>query len=509
MTKHRLPQHQELKSLRAKLTSLLDENPAKAICQARELHLKSPEGIALKAAILVDAGSLAGDKPAVEEGVELFKGLLNKYPGQAEGHYNLGNGLVALASLTPFTNLDWYLATADMRRDARKHYRRALSLQRRGELSSVVLTNLGNSLWKAHRWAEAYDAYSHALQRDASNGVAATGAAKVLLRCIQHGIGDRDILLAVAARHLRVAKQNPRRIAELAGGRATRVLAKLLQSSTPTGQLPDLSRASDYERFVADHRLALSPTIEGLDTSLKRWDSICIETMTEPMGADSGVPPLFAMLNILKSDFLVARHLTYQALSCPMPESGLYFDTLDYATYGVVPSMLCLAQRACLDLLDKLAVAATEFFGIIARKVYFWNRWFTDRKKGQPLSWHPQLRDEIHRGNTAVVAMAELSLDLSEGGGLHLMKDFRNSSTHKFTVLHDLGSEPGRESKYVKHCAVDQFKLHLLESLQLARAAVLYFVEIVAIAEAIKKPHVRNSAPMIVPTHHDVRGDDE
>jgi hypothetical protein len=152
------------------------------------------------------------------------------------------------------------------------------------------------------------------------------------------------------------------------------------------------------------------------------------------------------MLNVMKSDFLAARYLAYQALSGTFPESGLYLDTLDYAVYGVVQSMLSLAQRACIDVLDKVAVATTDYFAIPGspRVVYFTNRWFADSQKGQPLVWHPSLRPHIDKGNTAMIALAEISLDLGEGGALHRKKAFRHSSTHRFTVLHDLGCNPTR-----------------------------------------------------------------
>ena len=137
----------------------------------------------------------------------------------------------------------------------------------------------------------------------------------------------------------------------------------------PESEPPNLKDASDYEKFVARHRLVLSLTIEGLDCSLKRWDSLCFDSITEPVGSASGVPPLFAMLNVMKSDFLAARYLAYQALTAKFPDSGFYTDTLDYAVYGIAPSLLSLAQRACIDVLDKIAAATTEYLAFrVTRK---------------------------------------------------------------------------------------------------------------------------------------------
>ena len=62
------------------LYSLMDDNPAKAIEEARSLNSDTPvKGVlytGLKAGVLIDAGSSAKDKKAIEEGVALFRRLL-------------------------------------------------------------------------------------------------------------------------------------------------------------------------------------------------------------------------------------------------------------------------------------------------------------------------------------------------------------------------------------------------------------------------------------------------
>jgi tetratricopeptide (TPR) repeat protein len=498
----------------ARLHALIDADPVAAIEEARRLSSDIPvEGvlyIGLKASILVDAGASAGDKQAIEDGTALFRTLIATDPKQASYYYNLGNGLLALADQEPYTGFDWYLITAETRQEARSSLQQATFSDNNLDILSVAFTNLGNALWKGHRWAEAYDAYSRALTHDVSNGVASTGAIKVLLRCIAYGIGDKDVLRAVATRHLAAANERPERIAELAGARALEGLTELLERKLEGGTHPDLSGASEYEKFVADHRLALAPTIEGLDCSLKRWDSLRIESITEPIGVASGVPPLFAMFNVMKSDYLAARYLAYQGLSGTFPESGFYSDTLDYAVYGIVPSILALAQRAAIDVLDKVAVATSEYLAIPGsdRGVYFSNRWFANTKKGQSRAWHPALQPHIDSGNTALIALAEISSDVREGGALYKKKAFRHSSTHRFTVLHDLGCDPSRPCVHIEHSEVADFSSHLIESLQLARAVMLYFVEMIAIREASNASDPRKRAAMHVPSHHHIRGED-
>jgi hypothetical protein len=328
---------------------------------------------------------------------------------------------------------------------------------------------------------------------------------------VERRVGDAAVLLAVAARHVQRARENPNRIKDLAGEGAFDALRALLETDIEGGEAPDLSNATDYEKFVARHRLALSPTIEGLDLSLKRWDCLRIVSLIEPANTEHGVPPIFAMLNVMKADFLAARLLAYQALETNIPDTGLYADTLDYAVYGIRPSSQLLAQRAAIDVLDKIAVATTEYFEIPGpkRAIGFLDRWFDTRKKGQGLQWHPTFAQAVEDGNTAVIALAELSLDVTGGGALSAKREYRHASTHRFTVLHDIGCSPSRKSDAVEHYAAEEFGAQLIETLQLARAALLYFVEMVALEERKKDRAGGLKMPLVIPNHHWVRGEDE
>jgi hypothetical protein len=215
------------------------------------------------------------------------------------------------------------------------------------------------------------------------------------------------------------------------------------------------------------------------------------------------------MFNVMKADFLAARLLAYKAISEKADESGIYSDTLDYALYGIDQSFLLLAQRSCMDILDKIAIATSEYVGISGKGIYFSNRWFGDKKKGGGLQWHPLLESAVLAGNTALVALAKMALDVEAGGALHQKKSLRHASTHRFTVLHDEGCTPSRESPLVEHYAVRDFTVQLISSLQLARAALLYFVEMVALEEARKQQLAGITVPIVVPSHHWIRGLDD
>ena len=180
------------------------------------------------------------------------------------------------------------------------------------------------------------------------------------------------------------------------------------------------------------------------------------------------------MVNLLKADYLNARFLAFTAINNHQPESGSYADTGDGARYGTGTSLLTLAQRSALDLLDKIASAATEYFALGGppRSVYFRGRWFAD--KGCT-SWHPAVHEEIVKGNRAFIALGEICLDLTAGGYLEEKQALRHASTHRFTVLHE-GAPPESRSPFIERHVEAAFARQLIETLQLVRGALFYFV---------------------------------
>jgi hypothetical protein len=107
--------------------------------------------------------------------------------------------------------------------------------------------------------------------------------------------------------------------------------------------------------------------------------------------------------------------------------------------------------------------------------------------------------------------LAEVSRDLSNKSGYLFKKQAsRNSSTHRFTVLHDLGEIPISQTGCLEHFDYEIFLRESLRTLKLARSSVIYFVQMVLIREQ-KLSEQKNGIvmPLIVPSHEDIRGFDE
>ncbi|MBK6418514.1 MAG: hypothetical protein IPF79_04885 [Ignavibacteria bacterium] len=215
----------------------------------------------------------------------------------------------------------------------------------------------------------------------------------------------------------------------------------LIDSNVDGGELPDLTKATPYQMFVARNRLALSPTIEGLDLDIFRWDSLLIESYIEEDEEDEHIPTIFALFNVLKSEYLATRLQAYKSLNSEFEESGNYIDTLDYSKYGVNEAMQTMAQRNAWDLLDKVAVASSQYLRISEniKRINFRDFWFTKDKKKHITGWKKDISDEIEKGSNALIALSELAIDVGNDGFLYQLMNRRHTSTHRFTVLLDIG----------------------------------------------------------------------
>ncbi len=172
--------------------------------------------------------------------------------------------------------------------------------------------------------------------------------------------------------------------------------------------------------------------------------------------------------------------------------------------------MLTLAQRSCLDLLDKIAVASSEYLSLPGHPnhIYFSKRWFEPRKTDEPTLWQPKIKSVISKGNGALLAISEVSEDLDGEGFLNPKRTLRHSSTHRFTVLHDIGKTPSRVSQYINHDAEADFNTQLIETLQLIRAILIYFADMVAFNEHLLHSDGRKVGHLFVPDHDWIRGDE-
>lgn len=501
----------ELSDISEELKNLIDDDPVQAITKALKLSGNVKVEL-LKAAVLVDAGAMVKNHDAITKGVEIFRNAVANYQDSSELKYNLANGLYDLALSTMYKDFDWYRETEDYRLEARQYFYVAANDNKASlHLRSQSCTNLGTILWSSYRWVEAYDFYTLALNENPKNGVASSGALKMLKYALQQELGDSELLIEEIEYLASHVKENFETIYSYSGGYGVDGIENEIKGIHCRDKKKPANEYEEYERFVVSNNLTLSPTIHSHEHDSKYWDNINISSVSVSINSDSSVPEIFAMINILKSDYILARQLLFDASTRYFNETGNYNDTLNYACYGVNESALTLAQRSALDILDKVAVATLSYLGVGgAKRTSFKDAWF---KKGRDVKeeFKSVILQEIENGNVALLALTEVSKDLSnEKGFLSKKQASRNSSTHRFTVLHDIGGILTSPSGCLEHFNYREFLKESLHTLKLARSSVIYFVQMVLIREKNFSEKTEGVImPLFVPSHDYIRGFDK
>lgn len=501
------------------LDTMLNSNPAEAVKQARAIDLDTFDRfnlMGLKAAILVDGGALTSQQDAIEEGLAYFRELHSLFPNDHIA-YNLANGLVAVIGNPPRDRswLDHQEQTSKQRAEARRCYWKvAHNLDADPMLRTQAWTNLANQFSNSLRLGEAQDAWRAALEIDPENGVAAISAARNLLWFFEQGCCS-DLTRVEAIMLAKIAHRHQDRVLQYAGAQAAKQIAAF---ASELGDPPPRSPHTDpFIRWAERERLTLAPAVELVDPALGKLDWLMLPGISERESGASGMPPpVFAMFNVLKSDFILARDLAWRVINdSAWPTTGKFADTLDYATYGPDASALILAHRTALDLLDKVAVTANHYFelGQQPDKIYFGQIW---RKKPDKVTGMRPIAktvdEKIRAGVSALYGLVELADDYgNEAGILRPQKDLRNAGTHRFVILHDLGNPAySRQAPEVEHHHQEQFTQEVLRALRVARSSIQMLALAISQHEQVLAKQTGGFVgTLTVPDHDWIRGREE
>ena len=164
--------------------------------------------------------------------------------------------------------------------------------------------------------------------------------------------------------------------------------------------------------------------------------------------------------------------------------------------------------------LDKIAVALACYLGMKkAHKISFSDVW-GKTGKDRTFSLNEDIANAFRSGSPGLIALYniyhDISRDDSRGHGfMEAHKSYRNSSTQRFSVLHDdmFPNDHSSLSLAVDHMHLQRFESLTLDSLKLARAALFYFVDMINFAEDLR-PAEKDSIHMssMVPDHDYIRG---
>ncbi|MBE1495073.1 tetratricopeptide (TPR) repeat protein [Amycolatopsis lexingtonensis] len=500
----------------------VDDQPSEAASVAKEIFSRlqriTPGPIQQQvlvncSSLLIDAGSRASDKEALDIAAELTAELISSphlaHEEVARAKYNRANCLTSIVeyefaiTITESTDeaklddetirakeLVHRLNSRTLLTEARRLYYAAgtdetIDADQRGR----SFCNLANQLDFSGRWAEAYDAYLSALTIDPTNGNAAGNAAMLLRIAMQAGTVDVGHAAVLHNRFLRIAHDHLDRVAELAGPDTADFWRGLELFDVEDHWHP--GNPDDHlQSWLIKHRLILATTaLEGLGSTEVKWDSVHIDTVYTPIIQD-GPPEIFAMINSIKAEYLVARRTIYTA--CQMAEesegrqhhsdTGWYADTEDNRLYGQMPGMFVLGQRATLDVLDKICVCINEHFQIGDRPSSVAFRSFLAKK--DTLGFRAEILNKLDISPT-LVALRELVDDVNPNGLYPDAYNLRNAGTHRIVVAtSDETKDLGVDS--ISLIGIDNLEKVAIQALQVTRAAIMYLVALVNHTERLK-----------------------
>lgn len=516
----------ERHALIEKVHALADEDPAAALALACELG-DSPEEAFASSAIFIDCGGYLDNFIAVTRGVEILEELRKNAEPDPGLAYNLANGLQTRARLVYGPCSPYFGQSFEDHFQARISFGEAArSPHAPFELISQALTNMGTLLQDTSRWIEALDYFREAQNAYPKNAVAMLKELTllqklgVLFQSDPHRYQCYGNIPTIVDRIRTLAENVERNLDTLIAFSGTAALPFAQQQISMAKALPYSSQVTiekPFFQFVSKHQLSLFLHCGAEDFDAGIFDVLTIPTITRTMGDEDGVPEIYAMLNVMKADFAFARQVYFEVLEddtdTPYFETTTHGDTLDYALYGVRYSALTSAQRIAFDILDKVAVAIACYLKMPkAHKVSFATLWGRIEKGGS-FRFHDEIAQCLAKGNFGLIALHNVFHDMSNDNsrGIGIMeahKSYRNSSTHRFTVLHDFGKQKRKSpSLAVDHQDIMEFERMTLDSLKLARSVIFYFVDTIMFAEATKpKLDGGITVPMSVPDHAYIRG---
>lgn len=510
-----------------RLVKLINEDPQAAISFLSQLGSSSDEKV-VAAVVLVDCGGALNDVTLVSQGVEIFDELIKIAKPDSGLSYNLANGLQVRSRLGHGPKSPIAGQAFEDRFQARVHFGSVMrDNTASNELRSQALTNIGILLFDTYRWVEALDCFQKALEFLPRNGVAAyqemrhsMDLAELFYRKSKtyQTYCHVDTLLERIRQLSDVLSANYDTVVEFSGKDAWPTVKKVVEDAARIKPRRKRRIDNPYFAFIEANGLALSLHCSAKEYSSGRFDLLTVPSISSKISDEHRVPEIFAMINVMKSDFAFARQVYFDVreddTDTPFFETTSHADTLDYAVYGVRYSALTSAQRIAFDILDKIAVALACYLGMKnAHKTSFSDVWGRTGKGGI-FVLNEEIASSFRSGNPGLIALYnifhDISKDESRGHGfMQAHKSYRNSSTHRFSVLHDdmFLNDHSSLSLAVDHTHLLRFESLTLDSLKLARAALFYFVDMINFAEEVSGTEKGGIVmSKTVPDHDYIRG---
>ena len=466
--------------------------------QGQELNVRH-----LRACVYTDAGIRLKDLALVKEGVRIW--------GEMEPHdsvtisYNLASAQLHL----------WQLAVeqaglGDAWLNKRSHLQEARRLfnlvaQHREadtELRLKALTDCGNSFDNVGRYLDALDCYGRALKLDSSFGMAAGNRGITFLNVaslmggheshvLLEAVSDLDMAISDQVRVLRCGGQSA---LETFKRRRSGLLVREDSHYSATGPSPQLG--DPHLDWCLRNQLFLHISPDCIRDGSEALDAVTFKSISLSLAKGAVLDranEIVDAFNTIKQDYIVARYLVWLAAAEDSPIQGQaktitrrasFWDSLNYAYWGVRPGIGIQTLKVTLDTLDTIAAFVHLYFRSCrgVRDVEFRTLPYANRSKKKLA---PSLAEALKRPeqNRGLAALFDLSAELDEQSTSPLRRliQSRHAATHRFFSVHIEGAPDS--SDWIERLSWPELLEESLESLRITRRAILYLAQMIHIHE--------------------------
>ena len=408
----------------------------------------------LRAHIYTGAGVRLKDTSLIEEGIKIWEGFAAPH-SSATTAYNLGSGHLHLWQIAVEQNglgKAWLNERAHLH-EARRLFQRVAEDERAEiELRLTASTDRGNSFDIVGRYLDALSCYEHAIDLDPTFGMAVGNRGITLLRVARLMQGHESHVLQQAAADLDVAINDQKRVLRGGGQSALdtfkRQRATLPDSDDPYHQTLGSTLQFDdpYLSWCLRENLFLHFSPECIRAEPSHLDSVSFGSFELKFSDGSAMDRATELIdgfNSIKQGYVAARYLVWLATEdSPIREQArkftkytTFWDTYNYAHWGVRPGIGVQALKAVIDNLDTIAAFVHLYLrsGRSARRVDFRTLPYSDgsKKKLAPTVHELLSQPERNRGLAALIDLSD-ELDERRDSRLGALMQRRHAATHRF-----------------------------------------------------------------------------
>jgi hypothetical protein len=261
---------------------------------------------------------------------------------------------------------------------------------------------------------------------------------------------------------------------------------------TPTHQHDHDPLQDPHLSWCLAHELFLHSSHPCISADTKVLDSLSLSGMVTGIddAAQQRMRTLQDATNALLRDYIAARYLAWMCLEPNAParehaaqlsQTASFYDTLTHGRWGVGTGLSVAALAAATNLLDKTANVTHLYLGTGRNPshIYFRGFYLQPPKKGRPAEPDAVIAGEVDAMNLGLLALCDLAGELERPTPLNELVSRRHAATHRAIAVHHMLLEDIDDDGWLDRIESSELHDALMEQLGRARAALLYFADLV------------------------------